>query len=173
MVLDYGIRVCPGKIFQRGFKRTFGGISPQRLRQRHELISGSCVTAIAAQVGTGNIKQVLQVPSLTGGPGSYILMWVIAGILRNGYGCTRRLPRHRGRQKAPPGESLGGLYYIRLHLRAVLKVPCRLLCSSYHTALGFGCMVSNFTGATFSTAFMYQGWTVGVVLVILCGFIFP
>ena len=41
-------------------------------------------------------------------------------------------------------------------------------------ALGFmGCMVqSNSIGSTMETAFGVPGWSVGVVLVIICGFIF-
>ena len=131
-------------------------------------------TAIAAQVGTGNIVGASGA-ILTGGPGAIFWMWIIAffGMATIYAEATLAIET---RQKSPSGEVLGGpVYYIRTAFKGSFgKFLAGFFAVAITLALGFfGCMVqSNSIGATFSTAFGVPGWTVGIVLVVLCGFIF-
>ena len=163
------------RYFKEGFKRTFGGISLRGHKHDNGMSSFQALaTAIAAQVGTGNIVGASGA-ILTGGPGAIFWMWVIAffGMATIYAEATLAIET---RQKAPSGEFLGGpVYYIRTAFKGGFgRFLAGFFAVAITLALGFfGCMVqSNSIGATFSTAFGVPGWTVGVVLVILCGFIF-
>ena len=82
LVLDYGYtfrtRFVQVRYFKEGFKRTFGGISLRGHKHDNGMSSFQALaTAIAAQVGTGNIVGASGA-ILTGGPGAIFWMWVIA-----------------------------------------------------------------------------------------------
>ena len=74
------------------------------------------------------------------------------------------------------GDILGGpVYYIREAFKGkVGKLLAGFFAIAVILAMGFfGCMVqSNSIGSTFQTAFGVPGWTIGIVLVIICAFIF-
>lgn len=131
-------------------------------------------TAIAAQVGTGNIVGASGA-ILTGGPGAIFWMWVIAffGMATIYAEATLAVET---RQISKSGHVLGGpVYYIRTAFKGGFgRFLAGFFAVAITLALGFfGCMVqSNSIGATFSTAFGVPGWVVGIVLVTLCGFIF-
>ena len=66
------------RCFGEGMKRIFGGISLNGKSSKDGLSSFQALTtAIAAQVGTGNIIGACGA-ILTGGPGAIFWMWVIA-----------------------------------------------------------------------------------------------
>ena len=163
------------RYFKEGFKRTFGGILLKGDKQDSGMSSFQALaTAIAAQVGTGNIVGASGA-ILTGGPGAIFWMWIIAffGMATIYAEATLAIET---RQKSPSGEVLGGpVYYIRTAFKGSFgKFLAGFFAVAITLALGFfGCMVqSNSIGATFSTAFGVPGWTVGIFLVVLCGFIF-
>ena len=163
------------RYFKEGFKRTFGGILLTGNKQDSGMSSFQALaTAIAAQVGTGNIVGASGA-ILTGGPGAIFWMWIIAffGMATIYAEATLAIET---RQKSESGEVLGGpVYYIRTAFKGGFgKFLAGFFAVAITLALGFfGCMVqSNSIGATFSTAFGVPGWTVGIVLVVLCGFIF-
>lgn len=163
------------RYFKEGFKRTFGGILLTGNKQDSGMSSFQALaTAIAAQVGTGNIVGASGA-ILTGGPGAIFWMWIIAffGMATIYAEATLAIET---RQKSESGEVLGGpVYYIRTAFKGGFgKFLAGFFAVAITLALGFfGCMVqSNSIGATFSTAFGVPGWTIGIVLVILCGFIF-
>ena len=163
------------RYFKEGFKRTFGGILLKGDKQDSGMSSFQALaTAIAAQVGTGNIVGASGA-ILTGGPGAIFWMWIIAffGMATIYAEATLAIET---RQKSPSGEVLGGpVYYITTAFKGSFgKFLAGFFAVAITLALGFfGCMVqSNSIGATFSTAFGVPGWTVGIVLVVLCGFIF-
>lgn len=163
------------RYFKEGFKRTFGGILLTGNKQDSGMSSFQALaTAIAAQVGTGNIVGASGA-ILTGGPGAIFWMWIIAffGMATIYAEATLAIET---RQKSESGEVLGGpVYYIRTAFKGGFgKFLAGFFAVAITLALGFfGCMVqSNSIGATFSTAFGVPGWTVGIVLVMLCGFIF-
>ena len=66
------------RCFGEGMKKTFGSLSLRGGRQAQGMSSFQALaTAIAAQVGTGNIVGASGA-ILTGGPGAIFWMWIIA-----------------------------------------------------------------------------------------------
>lgn len=66
------------RCFGEGFKRLFGGMKHQKDKKKGGMSSFQALaTAIAAQIGTGNIVGA-SAAILTGGPGSIFWMWIIA-----------------------------------------------------------------------------------------------
>ena len=131
-------------------------------------------TAIAAQVGTGNIVGSAGA-ILTGGPGAIFWMWIIAffGMATIYAEATLAI---RTRKQGDDGSYHGGpVYYITT---AFQGKPGKFLAGFFAVAiilaLGcMGCMVqSNSIGSTFETAFGIPSWIMGVILVVICAFIF-
>ena len=74
----FRMRFIQIRYFKEGFKRTFGGLSLKGRKHESGMSSFQALaTAIAAQVGTGNIVGASGA-ILTGGPGAIFWMWVIA-----------------------------------------------------------------------------------------------
>ena len=131
-------------------------------------------TAIAAQVGTGNIVGASGA-ILAGGPGAIFWMWVIAffGMATIYAEATLAL---NTRKVDEDGTIHGGpVYYITTAFKGGFgKFLAGWFAIAIVLALGFmGCMVqSNSIGSTFQTAFGIPAWIVGIVLVIICAAIF-
>lgn len=131
-------------------------------------------TAIAAQVGTGNIVGAAGA-ILTGGPGAIFWMWIIAFLGMATIYAEATLAQ-KTRIKDSEGNIQGGpVYYITRAFQGGLgKFLAGFFAVAIILALGFfGCMVqSNSIGSTIHTAFGIPSWIVGVVLVVICAFIF-
>lgn len=158
-----------------GLKQMFGGLSLKGGSHEGGMSSFQAVaTAIAAQVGTGNIVGAAGA-ILTGGPGAIFWMWVIAFLGMATIYAEATLAQET-RIKAKDGTIQGGpVYYITTAFKGGFgKFLAGFFAIAIILALGcFGCMVqSNSIGSTIHTAFGIPSWTVGVVLVIICGFIF-
>ena len=163
------------RCFGEGMRKVFGSLSLNGGKNDSGMTSFQALaTAIAAQVGTGNIIGASGA-ILTGGPGAIFWMWVIAffGMATIYAEATLALTT---RKVDSDGTIHGGpVYYITTAFRGGFG---RFLASFFAVAiilaLGFmGCMVqSNSIGSTFQTAFGIPSWIVGVVLVIICGVIF-
>lgn len=163
------------RCFGEGMRRVFGNLTLHGESHQHGMSSFQALaTAIAAQVGTGNIIGASGA-ILTGGPGAIFWMWIIAffGMATIYAEATlaqvTRLEDENGKIKGGP------VYYIK----TAFKGPFGSFLAGFFAvaitlALGFfGCMVqSNSIGSTFSNAFGIPSWAVGIALVILCGFIF-
>ena len=158
-----------------GFKRCFGNLSLNGGRQESGMSSFQALaTAIAAQVGTGNIVGASGA-ILTGGPGAIFWMWIIAFFgMATVY--AEAILAQETRQKQADGSVQGGpVYYITTAFKGGLgRFLAGFFAVAIILALGFfGCMVqSNSIGETFSTAFHIPSWIVGVVLVAICAIIF-
>ena len=158
----------------QGLKSIFGNLSLKGGKQESGMSSFQAVaTAIAAQVGTGNIVGASGA-ILTGGPGAIFWMWVIAFL-----GMATIYAEAVLAQKTriiKDGEVLGGpVYYITTFIKGGFgKFLAGFFAVAITIALGFfGCMVqSNSIGSTIETAFGIPGWIVGVVLVAICALIF-
>lgn len=163
------------RYFGEGMKRAFGGISLSGGKQESGMSSFQALaTAIAAQVGTGNIVGASGA-ILTGGPGAIFWMWIIAFFgMATIY--AEAVLAQKTRVKDSQGGILGGpVYYIRTAFQGGLgRFLAGFFAVAIILALGFtGCMVqSNSIGSTFQTAFGIPSWVVGIVLVVICGFIF-
>ena len=158
----------------QGLKSIFGNLNLKGGKQESGMSSFQAVaTAIAAQVGTGNIVGASGA-ILTGGPGAIFWMWVIAFL-----GMATIYAEAVLAQKTriiKDGEVLGGpVYYITHFIKGGFgKFLAGFFAIAITIALGFfGCMVqSNSIGSTIETAFGIPGWIVGIVLVGICALIF-
>ena len=158
----------------QGLKQIFGSLSLKGAKQESGMSSFQAVaTAIAAQVGTGNIVGASGA-ILTGGPGAIFWMWVIAFLGMSTIYAEAVLAQKTRIVK--DGEVLGGpVYYITTFIKGGFgKFLAGFFAVAITIALGFfGCMVqSNSIGSTIETAFGIPGWIVGIVLVIICALIF-
>ena len=163
------------RCFGEGMKKVFGNLSLHGGRQEQGMSSFQALaTAIAAQVGTGNIVGASGA-ILTGGPGAIFWMWIIAffGMATIYAEATLAIKTRVTDEK---GDFHGGpVYYITTAFRGAFgKFLAGFFAVAIILALGFmGCMVqSNSIGSTFQTAFGVPSWAVGVVLVIICAVIF-
>ena len=163
------------RCFGEGMKRVFGNLSLRGGKQEKGMSSFQALaTAIAAQVGTGNIVGASGA-ILTGGPGAIFWMWVIAffGMATIYAEATLAIKTRKVEQD---GTIHGGpVYYITTAFQGGFgKFLAAFFSVATVLALGFmGCMVqSNSIGSSFKTAFGVPTWIVGVALVVICGFIF-
>ena len=159
----------------QGLKSIFGGLKLKGDKQESGMSSFQAVaTAIAAQVGTGNIVGASGA-ILTGGPGAIFWMWVIAFLGMSTIYAEAVLAQ-KTRIKGEDGEVLGGpVYYITHFIKGGFgKFLAGFFAIAITIALGFfGCMVqSNSIGSTIETAFGIPGWIVGIALVAICALIF-
>ena len=158
----------------QGLKSIFGNLNLKGDKHESGMSSFQAVaTAIAAQVGTGNIVGASGA-ILTGGPGAIFWMWVIAFL-----GMATIYAEAVLAQKTriiKDGEVLGGpVYYITTFIKGGFgKFLAGFFAVAITIALGFfGCMVqSNSIGSTIETAFGIPGWIVGIILVAICALIF-
>ena len=163
------------RCFGEGLRKTFGELT--LFGKKHETGMSSfqaLATAIAAQVGTGNIIGASGA-ILTGGPGAIFWMWVIAFFgMATIY--AEAVLAQTTRKKEEDGSIAGGpVYYITTAFKGAFgKFLAGFFAVAIILALGFfGCMVqSNSIAATCSTAFGIPAWVIGVILVIICGIIF-
>ena len=163
------------RCFGEGMKKVFGNLSLNGKKHDSGMTSFQALaTAIAAQVGTGNIVGASGA-ILTGGPGAIFWMWIIAffGMATIYAEATLAL---KTRVVDKDGTIHGGpVYYITTAFKGAFgKFLAGFFAVAIILALGFmGCMVqSNSIGSTFQTAFGISSWIVGIVLVVICGVIF-
>lgn len=163
------------RYFGAGMKKVFGSLSLKGKNHEGGMTSFQALsTAIAAQVGTGNIVGASGA-ILTGGPGAIFWMWVIAffGMATVYAEATLAI---KTRKRDEHGEIHGGpVYYITEAFKGGFgKFLAGFFAIAIILALGFmGCMVqSNAIGSTFNTAFNVPGWIIGIILAIICGIIF-
>ena len=163
------------RCFGEGMRKVFGNLSLNGKKQESGISSFQALaTAIAAQVGTGNIVGASGA-ILTGGPGAIFWMGIIAVFGMATIYAEATLAQ-KTRKVDKEGNIKGGpVYYITTAFQGGFgKFLAGFFAIAITLALGFfGCMVqSNSIGSTFETAFHIPSWIVGVVLVLICGFIF-
>ena len=163
------------RCFKEGWNSVFGNLSLRGKKHDSGMSSFQALaTAIAAQVGTGNIVGASGA-ILTGGPGAIFWMWIIAFFgMATIYAEATLAQETRIVEK--DGNIKGGpVYYITTAFKGGLgKFLAAFFAIAITLALGFmGCMVqSNSIGSTMQTAFGIPSWIVGIVLVAICAFIF-
>ena len=162
--------------FGEGMSRLFGGFSMKGARAGKEGMSSfqALTTAIAAQVGTGNITGCATA-LYSGGPGAIFWMWLSAFFgMATIY--SEAVLAQRFRTTDADGHVTGGpLYYIRAAFRGKFgKFLSGFFAIAIILALGFmGNMVqSNSIGDAFYTAFGIPKLAVGVVVAVIAAFIF-
>lgn len=163
------------RYFGQGMKKVFGGIKLFGGKQSGGLSSFQALaTAIAAQVGTGNIVGACGA-ILVGGPGAIFWMWIIA-FLGMATIYAEAVLAQDTRVIDKDGNVHGGpVYYIKKAYKGVFgKILAGFFAVAIILALGFmGSMVqSNSIAESCNTAFGIDGWIVGVILAIISAFIF-
>ena len=163
------------RCFGEGMRKVFGNLKLKGDRHDFGMSSFQALaTAIAAQVGTGNIVGASGA-ILTGGPGAIFWMWIIAFFGMATIYAEATLAQ-KTRIVDPDGTVRGGpVYYITTAFKGGFgKFLAGFFAVAIVLALGFmGCMVqSNSIGSTMNTAFGIPTWVSGVILVIICAVIF-
>ena len=175
--LFYSIRTrfVQVRCFGEGMKKAFGSISLNGGRQASGLSSFQALTtAIAAQVGTGNIVGACGA-ILIGGPGAILWMWIIAFFgMATIY--SEAVLAQKTRIVHEDGTVSGGpVYYIRTAFKGKFgKFLAGFFAVAITLALGFmGPMVqSNSISEACHNAFGIPGWAVGIFLCVAAVFIF-
>ena len=164
------------RCFGEGMKRVFGGLTLNGEKHGKSGMSSfqALATAIAAQVGTGNIVGACGA-ILIGGPGAIFWMWVIAFFgMATIY--AEAVLAQKTKVYTEDGEVMGGpVYYIREAFRGrfgkflagFFSVACIL-------ALGFmgGMVQSNSISEACNTAFHIPTWVCGIIVAVAAGLIF-
>ena len=163
------------RCFGEGMRKVFGGFNLHGGKQKTGLSSFQALTtAIAAQVGTGNIIGASGA-ILTGGPGAIFWMWIIAFFAMAAIYAEAVLAQ-KTRIVNKDGSVLGGpVYYIKKAFpNGFGTFLATFFAIATILALGFmGCMVqSNSIGDTCSTAFGIPTWVIGLVVAAVAAFIF-
>ena len=162
------------RYFGKGMKQVFGGMFSKNKNDNGISSFQALATAIAAQVGTGNIVGSCGA-ILVGGPGAIFWMWIIAFFGMATIYAEAVLAQET-RKVLPDGTILGGpVYYIRKAFNGKLgKILAGIFSVATILALGFmGTMVqSNSIGSACQTAFGIPSWTVGLVVSVISAFIF-
>ena len=158
------------RCFGEGMKKVFGGIKLKGDKQKSGLSSFQALaTAIAAQVGTGNIVGASGA-ILVGGPGAIFWMWIIAFLGMSTIYAEATLAQ-KTRITDENGNVQGGpVYYIKTAFRGKFgKFLAGFFAVSAMLALGFmGAMVqSNSIAENFAGAFAQFGANATVVKVVV------
>ena len=161
--------------FGEGFHRVFGNFTLRGKKADDQGMSSfqALATAIAAQVGTGNITGCATA-LVSGGPGALFWVWVSAFFgMATIYAEAVLAQRYR---TTVNGKVTGGpAYYIRAAFKGTFgKVLAGVFSVLIILALGFmGNMVqSNSIGDAFLIAFGMSHLAVGIVVALIAAFIF-
>ena len=168
------------RYFKQGAKQVLGNIKLAGEKQKSGMSSFQAVaTAIAAQVGTGNIVGATGA-ILTGGPGAIFWMWIIA-FLGMATIYSEAVLAQKTREVNEDGSVAGGpVYYIKKAFKNNFgKFLTIFFAIATVIALGFvgGMVQSNSIGESVSNAIVGEKvwWVsliVGLVLAVIAGFIF-
>ena len=166
------------RCFGEGFKRVFGGIFSKKDKAQKSGLSSfqALATAIAAQVGTGNIVGACGA-ILVGGPGAIFWMWVIA-FLGMATIYAEAVLAQKTRVVDADGNVQGGpVYYIRDAFKGKFG---KFLAGFFAVAiiLALGCMGAMVQSNSLSnqvsiaTSGIVPTWAVGLALAAICAVIF-
>nr|WP_314277442.1 sodium:alanine symporter family protein [uncultured Peptostreptococcus sp.] len=158
--------------FTRAFNEAFKGFSLKGEKAGKDGMSSfqSLATAIAAQVGTGNLAGAATA-IVSGGPGAIFWMWISAFFGMATIFAEAVLAQLFKREVN--GHISGGpAYYLRYGLNS--KFLSSFFAVTIVLALGFiGNMVqANSIGTAFASAFNLNPLVVGIILAVISGFIF-
>jgi len=159
--------------FGRAIKLTFGGVTLSGDEAGKDGMSSfqSLTTAIAAQVGTGNLAGAATAIAM-GGPGAIFWMW-LAAFFGMATIFTEAVLAQIYKSTDDKGNVIGGpAYYISKGLGN--KPLAAFFAVSIIIALGFiGNMVqANSISEAFSSAFNVPPLAVGIVVAVFAGFVF-
>ncbi|MBC2575969.1 alanine/glycine:cation symporter family protein [Peptostreptococcus canis] len=168
----FNLRGIQIRKFGTAFKQAFGGFSLSGEKAGKDGMTSfqSLATAIAAQVGTGNLAGAATA-IVSGGPGAIFWMWISAFFGMATIFAEAVLAQTF--KKEVNGQITGGpAYYLRYGMNS--KFLSSFFAVSIIIALGFiGNMVqANSIGSAFEAAFHINPLIIGIILAIIAGFIF-
>ena len=176
--LWFSIRL--GFIQVRGFgesmRRTFGGLFSKKGKAGKDGMSSfqALATAIAAQVGTGNIAGAATAIAV-GGPGAIFWMWISA-FLGMSTIFAEAVMAQKFKQVSDDGTVTGGpVYYIRGAFKGTFgKVLAAIFAVLIIFALGFmgNAVQSNSIAASWNTAFGIPKIAMGIFVAVVSLFVF-
>ncbi|WP_251859807.1 sodium:alanine symporter family protein [Clostridium sp. Marseille-Q2269] len=172
VIFTFSLKFVQVSRFKKAFKKAFGGISLRGKKAGKDGMSSfqSLATAIAAQVGTGNLAGAATA-IVSGGPGAIFWMWISAFLgMATIFG--EAVLAQIFKEKID-GEVTGGpAYYISKGLKS--NFLASFFSVSIVLALGFiGNMVqANSIGAAFSNICNIPSWIIGILIAILGLFVF-
>jgi amino acid carrier protein len=164
------------KGFGEGMRRTFGGLFSKKGEAGHDGMSSfqALATAIAAQVGTGNIAGAATAIAV-GGPGAIFWMWV-AAFLGMATIFAEAVVAQKFKHVAEDGSVTGGpVYYIRAAFKGNFgRTLAGIFAVLIIFALGFmgNAVQSNSIAAAFNKAFGIPQYIMGIIIAIAALFIF-
>lgn len=167
------------RCFKQGMKKVFGDLKFSGDKHKHGMSSFQAfTTAVAAQVGTGNIVGACGA-ILVGGPGAIFWMWIIA-FLGMATIYSEAVLAQKTRKVLPDGSIQGGpVYYIREAFKGKFgKFLAGFFAVAIIIALGFiGSMVQSNSIASAVTSVSesipsWVKWVVGAFVAITAAIIF-
>ena len=162
--------------FKDGWNRTFGGIFSKKGDAGKDGMSSfqALATAIAAQVGTGNIAGAATAIAV-GGPGAIFWMWISA-FLGMSTIFAEAVMAQKFKQVSDDGTVTGGpVYYIRGAFKGTFgKVLAAIFAVLIIFALGFmgNAVQSNSIAASWNTAFGIPKIAMGIFVAVVSLFVF-
>lgn len=162
--------------FKDGWNRTFGGLFSKKGDAGKDGMSSfqALATAIAAQVGTGNIAGAATAIAV-GGPGAIFWMWISA-FLGMSTIFAEAVMAQKFKQVSNDGTVTGGpVYYIRGAFKGTFgKVLAAIFAVLIIFALGFmgNAVQSNSIAASWNTAFGIPKIAMGIFVAVVSLFVF-
>ena len=162
--------------FKDGWNRTFGGLFSKKGDAGKDGMSSfqALATAIAAQVGTGNIAGAATAIAV-GGPGAIFWMWISA-FLGMSTIFAEAVMAQKFKQVSDDGTVTGGpVYYIRGAFKGTFgKVLAAIFAVLIIYALGFmgNAVQSNSIAASWNTAFGIPKIAMGIFIAVVSLFVF-
>lgn len=162
--------------FKDGWNRTFGGLFSKKGDAGKDGMSSfqALATAIAAQVGTGNIAGAATAIAV-GGPGAIFWMWISA-FLGMSTIFAEAVMAQKFKQVGDDGTVTGGpVYYIRGAFKGTFgKVLAAIFAVLIIFALGFmgNAVQSNSIAASWNTAFGIPKIAMGIFIAVVSLFVF-
>ena len=162
--------------FKDGWNRTFGGLFSKKGDAGKDGMSSfqALATAIAAQVGTGNIAGAATAIAV-GGPGAIFWMWISA-FLGMSTIFAEAVMAQKFKQVSDDGTVTGGpVYYIRGAFKGTFgKVLAAIFAVLIIFALGFmgNAVQSNSIAASWNTAFGIPKIAMGIFVAVVSLFVF-
>lgn len=172
----FRLRFVQIRKFGTGLKRVFGGFNLRGEKASHDGMSSfqALATAIAAQVGTGNLAGAATA-LIMGGPGAVFWIWVSAFFGMATIFAEATLAQ-KTRVVLPNGRVAGGpVYYIKSCFKGSFgKFLAALFAILITVALGFtGNMVqSNSIGNAFNGILPVSPLFIGAIISVIAGFVF-
>lgn len=162
--------------FKDGWNRTFGGLFSKKGDAGKDGMSSfqALATAIAAQVGTGNIAGAATAIAV-GGPGAIFWMWISAFFGMSTI-FAEAVMAQKFKQVSDDGIVTGGpVYYIRAAFKGTFgKVLAAIFAVLIIFALGFmgNAVQSNSIAASWNTAFGIPKIAMGIFVAVVSLFVF-